>query len=947
MAVETTPPAVQDFSFGRTQVSRSRRELIHHGKIVPLPERPFDLLLALVDARGSTVSKDRMMALLWPGRVVEENTIEAQVSVLRRALGEDRAWIRTISGNGYQFTGDVTDDRSAIVNPHHSSSPMIGLPAVMSELIGRNPVLLEIVDLAKSHRLITLVGVGGVGKTRLAIEAARSLAARFSDGVCLVDLAPTKSPEFLPMTIARALGFPPGEGTPSLERISPVLQDRQILILFDNCEHIVDCAARMVETILRSIPDAVVIATSREALRLPGECIYRVPSLDVPLDDDAYEIEDYGATLLFKERTGSQSFHHADPRDVRSIIARICRQLDGIPLAIELAAAYVAVLGIEGLASRLDSRFQLLTRGSRVASPRQQTMRATLDWSYDLLSIHEQTALQRLSIFAGPFSIESAQSVASTDDMSPGAVRDCVVSLIDKSLITLDVKAFQVRYRLLETTRAYAREKLQAGGARLVLASRHAQFFLHIFANAQQRAESREELDWNGQYAPHLEDFRSAVRWAFSPEGDSQLGVELALAGVSFSMQLSLLEECLSWVNMALEWLDERAIVADGYRMKLYAARGACLLHQKGTLETDDAFRAALRLAERVGDFEYQMRGVWGRWCYAYLNGLYAEALAFARRFATLAASCTFPSERLVAYRIIGISELCLGNLEDARANLQLALAERGEFTRAQRLRFVYDERALANGSLSHALWFHGFPDQAMQAAEQALNDAAEVSHPPSRCFALSQAVCTIALLNGDRSRLQEGTDALVRTTRRHGFSTWNARGQLWEAFLKIQAGDVEVYDDVVKPALARIGSGQYFVALTPFLSAVGTLLASAGRPSDGVDLIASARERARVRGDECSLSELMRVHGELVLAQNLPQAEVESESLFKEAMALAHRRGFLSFELRCAISLSKLLVRRGDRLAAHALVSGVLSRFTEGRTTEDLIVAQSLVNSI
>src|SRR5471032_1054598 len=937
MTVGMTPPVFQDFSFGRTQVSRGRRELMHNGKIVPLAERPFELLLTLADARGATLSKDRIMALLWPGRVVEENTLESQVSILRRALGDDRGCIRTISGKGYQFTGDLNEDRSMVVDVDHSSLSMIGLPAVLSELIGRQPVLREIVELAESNRLITLVGAGGVGKTRLAIEAARLLAPHFSDGVCLVDLAPTETSEFLHMTIARALGFPPGEGTPSLDRISPMLQDRQILIVLDNCEHLVDSAARMVETILRAIPDAMVMATSREALRLPGECIYRVPSLDVPLDDDAYEIEHYGATRLFKERSGSQSFHRTDPRNVCSIVARICRQLDGIPLAIELAAARVSVLGLEALAARLDSRFQLLTQGSRVASPRQRTLRATLDWSYDLLPIHEQTALQRLSIFAGAFSIESAQAVASTDDVSPKAVRDCIVSLIDKSLITLDVKASQIRYRLLETTRAYAREKLQEGGVMLELARRHAQFFVRIFADAQQRAESREELDWIGLYAPHLEDFRSAVRWAFSPTGDSQLGVELALAGISFSMQLSLIEECLSRVDMALEWLDGQSIVADEYRMKLYTARGAGLLYQTGNSKTGEAFSEALRLAEKVGDLEYLMRGVWGRWCYSYLNGLYAESLEFARRFATLAASCPFPTERLVAHRLVGISQLCLGNLEDARVNLQLSLAKEGELTRAQRLRFVYDERALANGSLSHALWFHGLPDQAMQAAQQTLDDAVEVSHPPTLCFALSEAVCTIALLNGDRSKLREATDALVHATRRHGFSTWKARGQLWEGFLRIQAGDAAAYDSIVKPALEKISSVQFFISLTPFLSAMGTLLASVGKLSDGIDLIAAAREHASVTGDECSLSEFMRVQGEFVLAQNRSHAEVEGEALFKEAMALAHRRGFLSWELRCAISLSKLMVRRGDCMAARALLAGILNRFTEGRSTEDL----------
>lgn len=940
MDVET--PRLEDFCFGRCRVVPRRRELEHDGKVIEIGDRAFELLLTLVNARGSALSKDRLMALVWPGRIVEENTLESQISILRRALGDDRAAIRTVAGRGYQFVGELVEKAAPSL-----ALTLWSLPASVSRLIGRETPLREVTELATSYRLITLVGSGGVGKTRLAIEAARQLVQCFPDGVCLVELGSTTSAQFLPMTIARALGFPPGEGTPSLDRIAAEIRHRRLLLVLDNCEHLIEGTARMAETLLHTLPNATIIATSREALRIAGEYIYRVASLDVPPDENSADIQHYGAIQLLEERVGSKEFCYGDTDRMLALKARICRNLDGIPLAIELAAARVPVFGLQGVADRLDDRFELLTQGARTALPRQQTLRATLDWSYELLSASEQIVLDQLSIFADGFSIDSAQAVVGTADIPPDKVVACVISLINRSMISPGLTADQVRYRLLETTRAYAREKLQARGILHDLSMRHARYYLALFQRAQREAESRADIDWSSAYAPHLEDLRAAINWSFSNGGHVEVAVDLTIATVAFSIQLSLLEESLARVNAALSLLDQHAIADDQRRMKLYAARGACLLYQTSGPETGATFNTALELAERVGDTEYQMRGLWGSVCYSYLNGLYAETLEFARRFGKLAAASSHSSDQFVACRLTGSAHLLLGELDEARTDLDRAVAGHVSLSRAQRIQFIYDEKTLANGVLSHTLWCLGLPDQAMRAAGQALASAHELDHPPSLSYALSEGVCPIALLNGAESELHDAVVELTQATRRHGVSTWKARGRIWQAFLDLQAGRLETYEEVIKPAISEIGgAGRYFF-LTPLLSAVGITLGLQGRVTDGLAVIVPAIQRARLTGDECSLIELMRVQGELLLVESGPSSSSIAETLFSEALSVAHRRHFLAWELRCATSLAALWHRQGKSREARRLLRDVYDAFSEGWGTADLVAARDLITTI
>src|SRR6195256_833549 len=510
-------PAQAAIEFGRFSVLPRRREFLIEGRPVELGGRAFDVLMALIEASGAVVSKDALMHRVWPDRIVEENSLEAQISALRRAFGADRDLIRTVAGRGYQFTGEI---RTVSINPDVqpgataaipiSASARIptNLPEPVSELIGRDAELDEILDLSTSHRLVTLTGAGGIGKTRLGFEAARHLLPRFGDGVWAIELAPLSDAELVAVTVATALGLELASGTASPQSVATALSAKQLMLVLDNCEHVVDAAARMAESLLHANPAARVIATSREPLRVEGEWVYPVPPLAVPAENAADQDDpmDYGAVRLFVERTRAAEPHFAPDRRGATMIAAICRRLDGIPLGIELAAARAAALGIGELAARLDDRFQVLTGGRRTALPRHQTLRATLDWSYELLAEPERVILRRLAVFAGAFGLEGAAAVAMISEISPSEVVDGLFNLVSKSLVSTE-EGTVVRYRLLDTMRAYGLQKLTESGELEAVARRHAEYYRDLFERAETEMEVRPATEWLGGFGSPVGKF--------------------------------------------------------------------------------------------------------------------------------------------------------------------------------------------------------------------------------------------------------------------------------------------------------------------------------------------------------------------------------------------------------------------------------------------------------
>src|SRR3984893_1864295 len=528
MDLTSETPAIVEF--GHFRVVPRRRELLADGQPIHLGGRTFDVLMALIEGQGAVVAKDTLMERVWPNRIVEENSLHFQISALRDALGAERSLIRTISGPGYQFTGEI---RTVAASPHAQvmtntvapvaapPRPPTNLPEPVSELIGRDVEVEEVLRLTATHRLVTLTGAGGIGKTRLGLEVARRLLPKFADGVWVIELALLSDPDLVRAAVVTALGLDLADNVVSPERVANALAAKQLLLVLDNCEHLVGAAACMAEALLRANPAARVMATSREPLRAEGECLYRVPPLAVPTEgsQDAEDPLRYGAVRLFVARARAAARQFSPDGRGAAAIAAICRHLDGIPLAIELAAARTNALGVEELAARLDDCFHLLTGGRRTALPRHQTLRATLDWSYQLLPEPERVVLRRLAIFAGSFTLQAASTIVAIGEIAGSDIVDCAANLVAKSLLAADLGGATGWYRLLETTRAYALEKLTQSGEFEQVARRHAEYYRDLFERAEVELQTRPASEWLAAYGRPVDNLRAALDWAFSPAG--------------------------------------------------------------------------------------------------------------------------------------------------------------------------------------------------------------------------------------------------------------------------------------------------------------------------------------------------------------------------------------------------------------------------------------------
>jgi predicted ATPase len=438
------------------------------------------------------------------------------------------------------------------------------LPTALTSFLGRERRIEWLRALLLDRRLVTLTGTGGVGKTRLAVETGRTLVERFPEGVWLVDLAPLADPDMVAARIAAILRLEQSPETPILETIGEALRARATLLVLDNCEHLLDGAAATVAQLLANCPRVRILATSREPLHLSGERVERLESLAGPtIDGDVLpsleELRGSPAVKLFLDRAAdvAPGFVVRDDGggEVRAL-AKVCRHLDGIPLAIELAASRMSLLTISALAERLENRFRLLVGGTRTVLPRHQTLRATLDWSFDLLSARERTVFMRLGIFVFGWTLEEAQYVCSDASIAEADVFELLSSLVDKSLVVVQTEGTRPRYRMLETMRAYALERLEDEGRRLT-ARRHAHYFLRLAEHADASFGSVPTLRSLRPLGRELDNFRAALGWSLTERCDLELGIRLAAAlGLVFG-RLGLYAEGEHWCSRALAEIEE------------------------------------------------------------------------------------------------------------------------------------------------------------------------------------------------------------------------------------------------------------------------------------------------------------------------------------------------------------------------------------------------------
>jgi predicted ATPase len=917
--------------------------------------------MALIEARGEVVSKEALIQRVWARRIVDENNLQAQIAALRRVFAADRDLIRTVAGRGYQFAGEIrttsigadAQASAAMLTPRPYRAPT-NLPEQVSELIGRDAEVSEILNLSTSHRLVTLAGAGGIGKTRLAIEAARHLLPRFADGVWLAELGPLSDPGLVPVAVAAALGIEVSGDLSSTERVAKAVGPKRLLLVIDNCEHLVDAAAQMAEALLHANPETRLIITSRDALRVDGEWIYNVPSLAVPTDltRDVGDLVRYGAVRLFIERARAGMSRFSPNERAVATIAAICQRLDGIPLAIELAAARAGALDIEELASRLDNRFELLTGGRRTAIPRQRTLRATLDWSYNLLPEIERQILRRLSVFSGSCTLEAARLVTSSAELTPSGVIDAVINLVGKSLVTADVGGSDSRYRMLETTRAYSLEKLTESGESEDTARRHAEYFRDFFERAAAESGTRPGDEWLTAYGLDIDNVRAALVWAASPRGDEAISVALVVACVPIWMRLSLFRECLAHVEKALATLDHTAANRPQTEMLLRAAHGLSVMYTHGPVnETVSNWERVLELAELVDDTEYQLQALYGIWLFKLLVSECRLAMTLAERFQHVAGRRATMIDLAMADRMMATTLHYLGDQAGACACAMRALdVPVSVYQHVQTIHYGVDQRVGALVMLSRALWLQGFADQAIQAAQASVEEAEKAGHANSLCLALADAATLIAILVGNRADAEHFGAMLTEHAEKHSLGVWRTYALAVRGRLISDRGAAADGVGLLRMALADLRDTPLDIRIQVYVVWLAEAQGKAGQAIEGVSTIDEALARAERTEERWYLAELWRLRGDLLLQADGPDAVLSAAECFSQSRECAHQQKALSWELRAATSLARLWrdqdrgdQDRGDE--ARRQLAAVYERFTEGFATADLVAAKTLLD--
>ena len=939
-------------SFGLFRLFAAERQLKKGDEPVQLGGRALDTLIALVECAGEVVSQKELISRVWPNVTVEEANLRVHIANLRKALGDGREgarYIVTVPGRGYSFVALVT--RSA-PQPSPSNRTVVSdrpqrLPPKLSRMIGRDDTIRALSAQVMTYRFVSIVGPGGGGKTTVAISVAHALLDGFNGAVYFVDLAALTDAKLVPTTVASALGFMMQTKDP-LGSLPAFIGDRKILLVLDNCEHVIQSAAAMAERVVGEAPQAHVLTTSREALRVEGEHVHLLYALDCPPDDtdlSAAEALAYPAVQLFMERAAA-SGHDAALSDVDApIAAMICRRLDGIPLAIELAASRVGSLGIDGVAQLLGNRFGLIWHGRRSALPRHQTLNAMLDWSYNLLSPHERAVLDRLSVLVGEFTFEAARFVASDAETDDGIVVDAIASLLAKSLISTTTSHGSTWYRLLETTRTFAQTKLaEREEANRIAQRRHADFFSRFLQHDQLIQSRFGKYDLSG-HAVHIGNVRTALQWAFSDEGDVSVGTELATLAAPLFIILSLLDECQRWCERALASLED---CTRGTRQEMILQEALALSSMYTTGNSDRvraAIERALALEESFGDRRHHLELSFGLYRLFMRLADFRSALTVAQQSANFAETANDPASLLISDFMLGT---CYHFTEDqaaAQFYCERAMARAAEPSTSIPNFFGFDHRIYAPISLARALWLRGFADRARSIVKSAVEEAASGVRSLSICVSLTYG-SPVFLWSGDLHATDEYVERLIEYAGRHSLEPYRAAGLGLKGAVAIVREDLETGIDLLRGALETLTTLKLNLLLTDFMGALAGGLRKRGQLEEAILTINQAIERAIDCGPTYDMAELLRIKAEILAA--MPQYGRDAAmNCLTEALAIARAQSALALELRSTITRVRLLAEGGQRDQGRRDLALVYDRFTEGFETADLRIARQLMGDM
>jgi predicted ATPase/DNA-binding winged helix-turn-helix (wHTH) protein len=925
---------VLDYRFGPFELLVRRQLLVHADAPVRVGSRALAILTVLLDGAGDVVSKERLMAAAWPSTFVDESNLKVNIAQLRRALASNdpaREYIACVPGRGYRFVAPI----------YRTGLEAKGLPPRIP-LVGREDDSAAVQECLRKGAVVTIVGTGGVGKTALATAVAHAVAADYPDGIFFIDLAKISAADFIPAGLAFELGLRT-IGEDPLAEVIGALEEQRRLLLIDNCEHLVPSVSGMIERLSTNLEGVRILATSREPLRIRAEHVYRLNPLksDPRISPTASEALVYPAVELFVRRAFERAGYKPSDADAPDL-AEICRRLDGIPLAIELAATRIGELTPAQLLKMLDDRFKILARGPCTAPQRQQTLLAALDWSYNLLSESEATFLRSLSVFAGAFNIESAIAVAPNNALPETAIA-ILSALAAKSFLIVDWQEGAVTYRLLETMRAYLSDQLRLNGEDNDAKYRHATFMCTLLERAGKPSAIVGAQDWHAKFDRCLEDTRSAVAWALSSDEHVFLGIRLVAAALPLWSELSLLGECRETSERALARLD--AVPAPDQQVRARLLLGLAIASAYASDDADAhrcAWIDALQAAQAIDDADVLAQALAGLARCEMLTGRHTDALRRVRELCSLA-------NRLENGWAKDEGEVLLAHCEIYKAQFQKALSRLERLAERQARNQLLFRRGMQQVAphlqlgvvFAATLWLIGSPARAASVADAAVRDAQQIGHQQSLCEILAKGAALVALWNGHIERATRYASEFARLVRFYRLAIWKPVSLCLDTVVACAAGKQVGVEKLVAASDAMLGLPPSLIRPI-YLVMVAEELATRGQLVEARRSINAARARVRAsQGEHWTIPELLRVEASLAVSSGDVRA---AEGLLLQSLAFANKAGAKGWSLRTAVNLAQLRRDVGREREAVAILGPALAQVVDGSGTKDFEEATGLL---
>jgi predicted ATPase len=797
---------------------------------------------------------------------------------------------------------------------------------------------------------VTLLGPGGIGKTTIALAVGRAAAEEFGGKVYFVDLESLTDSRHVAGAVATSLGVALKSKDPGLELVD-LVRSKRLLIILDSCEHVIDAVASLAEQLYQQTEEIHVLATSRELLKVEGEHCYRVCPLDFPPDGSeqtANAVLRYPAVQLFVRRAAARAGSFVLTDEEAPFVAEICRKLDGMPLAIVLAAGQVAALGLKNTVSRLVSRVELLKLSHRTAVPRHRTLKATLDWSCDLLSDAERIVFRRIAPFVGHFTLEGARYVAGELGVGTGEIFDAIAGLVEKSLIVARIDAAQAQYRLLDTTRAYALEKLEENGEADVVFRRHAEYVAG-YLESQSAALLALLKDEQGAAYPspssQLGNIRAALEWSFGPNGDDEIATKLAAASTQLFLKLSLLVECRVWAERAI------ARLGDQYKnsrreMEIYASLSLALMHSEGSSElVRKAFSRALDVADILGDSAYKLRLLSGLFMYYRWNIDINAALDIASRSKDAASKTKDHDDIALAESMLGAAHFLAGNHLVAIKHFESGLIHSASGSRFRAGQHLFHDNSLLLVGMARSLLYRGLLSQSLDYARLAIEEGEKSNHPATLCRSLS-FVLPVYLALADSRRSEQYIAQLTELAAAYSLKPYRAIATGLRGQWRLLQNDLREGISLLKRALEELRTQHHDSLNTEFICDLGAGLIAMGEHQEALTLTVNAIDVQQCGGKLVYMPALFRMKG-LILASRSAKDYLEAEESLLSAVDWAKRQSAALFELKAAMDLAELLLKQRRVPEAYEHLNAALDRTPGGIVSRDHKRALQILNRL